>query len=96
MYDVMNIVKHIPHGRLRYYAMHCTKLITIIAMNLMSTCICKLAHLKNTASVADLRVGGGGGGSGGSIEPPFLGNSKFLQFIPPINFMYNFETSSAL
>ena len=27
----------------------------------------------------------------GSIEPPFLGNSKFLQFIPPINFMYNLE-----
>ena len=35
--------------------------------------------------------GGFRGGSGGSIEPPFLGNSKFLQFIPPINFMYHFE-----
>ena len=31
------------------------------------------------------------GDSGGSIEPLFLGNSKFLQFIPSKNFMYNFE-----
>ena len=39
-------------------------------------------------AVADL-----GWGSGSSIEPPFLGNSKFLQFIlpPPPNIMYNFE-----
>ena len=35
--------------------------------------------------------GGFRGGSGGSIEPPFLGNSKFLQFVPPKKFMCNFE-----
>ena len=39
----------------------------------------RIAYKHQAKPVADL----GGGGSGGSIEPPFLGNSKFLQFIPP-------------
>ena len=38
--------------------------------------------VKMALPVADL----GGGGFRGSIEPPFLGNSKFLQFIPPKKF----------
>ena len=50
-----------------------------------------LAKKSDVQSVTAPYSGGFRGGSGGSIEPPFLRNSKFLQFVPPKKFMCNFE-----